>query len=449
MAQSWSPSSWQKKEALQMPQYEDKERLQKAKEQLSSVPPLVFAEEVRRLKRQLIQVERGEAFILQGGDCAEAFEDNKADNIRDTFKLMLQMALTLTWGAKMPIVKIARMAGQYAKPRSSDYEDVNGQNLPSYRGDIINGFEGTGESRMPDPQRMVEAYYRSATTLNLLRAFSQGGLANLQKVHRWNLDFLTDSPVAERFEKITDQLDQTLSFMEACGMNPDNVQQMTETDYYVSHEALLLHYEEALTRMDSMEGQWLNTSAHMLWIGERTRQQDGAHMEYASGVINPIGLKVGPTLEGDELARLLDKLNPENEEGKIILITRMGEDILKERLPSLIEYLKKEGRKGIWTCDPMHANTFKSSSGFKTRSVDTILNEVKAFFDIHKACGTHAGGVHFEMTGQNVTECIGGAKEVRDEDLYSRYHTACDPRLNAAQSLELAFILSESLSKNQ
>ncbi len=446
-SQSWSPSSWRQKPVLQIPAYQDQAALHDAEQQLLQVPPLVFAGEVRQLKRQLAKVSRGEAFLLQGGDCAESFDANKADNIRDTFKLMLQMAVTLTWGAKMPIVKVARMAGQYAKPRSSDYEEIDGKMLLSYRGDIINGFEATEEARAADPERMLRAYYQSTSTLNLLRAFSQGGLANLEKIHRWNLDFVQHQAVASQYEDLANKLDEALQFMQACGIHAENVQQLTETEYYVSHEALLLNYEQALTRQDSLSGSWLNTSAHMLWIGERTRQLDGGHVEYCSGIINPIGLKVGPTITADELCALLHKLNPNNEEGKIVLITRMGEERLKEHLPSLIEAVKKEGLHVIWTCDPMHANTFKASSGYKTRSFDKILSEVKAFFDIHKACGSHAGGVHFEMTGLNVTECIGGSIEVTEQDLSSRYHTACDPRLNAEQSLELAFILAEALAQ--
>ncbi len=443
----WSPASWRQKPVVQMPTYQDQAALKDVQQQLEQVPPLVFAGEVRQLKRQLAKVSNGQAFLLQGGDCAESFEANKADNIRDTFKLMLQMAVTLTWGAKMPVVKVARMAGQYAKPRSSDYEEVGGETLLSYRGDIINGFEATKDARNADPERMLRAYYQSTSTLNLLRAFSQGGLANLEKIHRWNLDFVKHQAVASKYEDLAGKLDEALQFMQACGIYAENVRQLTETEYYVSHEALLLNYEEALTRQDSLSGSWLNTSAHMLWIGERTRQLDGGHVEYCSGVINPIGLKVGPTITIDELCALLQKLNPDNEEGKIVLITRMGEERLHEHLPSLIERIKNEGQHVIWTCDPMHANTFKASSGYKTRSFDKILSEVKAFFDIHKACGTYAGGVHFEMTGLNVTECIGGSIEVTEQDLSSRYHTACDPRLNAEQSLELAFILAEALAQ--
>ncbi len=444
---SWNPHSWRGKKALQMPHYEDQSILEKVEKDLANVPPLVFAGEVRQLKRQLSKVAAGKAFLLQGGDCAESFEDNKADNIRDTFKLMLQMAVTLTWGAKMPIVKVARMAGQYAKPRSSDFEEINGVTLPSYRGDIVNGFAATMEDRRPDPTRMLQAYYQSASTLNLLRAFSQGGLANLEKVHRWNLDFVQQQAVSSKYEDLANKLNEAVQFMRACGIDAENVQQLTETEYYVSHEALLLNYEEALTRQDSLSGSWVNTAAHMLWIGERTRQLDGAHVEYCSGVINPIGMKVSNTLDSDELLQLLDKLNPENEEGKIVLITRMGETILREHLPKLIKAVEREGKNVVWTCDPMHANTFKSASGYKTRSFDKILDEVKAFFDVHHACGSHAGGVHFEMTGINVTECIGGSIEVTEQDLSSRYHTACDPRLNAEQSLELAFILAEALTK--
>ncbi len=449
MTKYWSPSSWRKCPIVQVPNYLDAEALKQAEDKLAEVPPLVFAGEVRQLKKHLAKVAEGKAFILQGGDCAEAFEDNKPDVIRDTFKLFLQMAVTLTWGAKMPIVKIGRMAGQYAKPRSSDTEVIDGIELPSYRGDIINGFEATNVARQPDPNRMVDAYYKAAATLNLLRAFSQGGFANLEKVHSWNLDFIKDPATSSRFAHISSRLDETLSFMRACGIHPNSVQQLKETDFYVSHEALLLPYEESLTRRDSLTNDWYNTSAHMVWIGERTRQLDHAHIEYCSGIANPVGMKVGPSLEGDELLQLVDKLNPTNEAGKIVLITRMGADKLKTQLPHLIQVLQQKGRHVVWTCDPMHANTFKSSTGYKTRSFDKILEEVQAFFDVHNQCGSHAGGVHFEMTGMDVTECIGGSHDVTEEDLHSRYHTACDPRLNARQSLELAFLLAQELEESR
>ncbi len=449
MTKYWSPSSWRDCPIVQVPTYPDEKSLKVTEEKLAQVPPLVFAGEVRQLKKQLAKVAKGKAFILQGGDCAEAFESNKPDIIRDTFKLFLQMAVTLTWGAKMPIIKVGRMAGQYAKPRSSDTEIIDGVELPSYRGDIINGFSPTQEERQPDPERMLEAYYKAASTLNLLRAFAQGGFANLEKVHRWNLDFVKDPATASRFSHIASRLDETLDFMRACGIRPGNVQQLTETEFYVSHEALLLSYEEGMTRKDSLTDDWYNTSAHMVWIGERTRQLDHAHIEYCSGIANPVGMKVGPTLGADELLQLVDKLNPENESGKLVLIARMGAKRLKEHLPSLIHKLQKEGRNVIWTCDPMHANTFKSSTGYKTRSFDKILEEVQAFFDVHSQCGSYAGGVHFEMTGMDVTECIGGSHDVTEEDLHSRYHTACDPRLNARQSLELAFLLAQELEESQ
>ncbi len=449
MTRHWSPSSWRNCPVVQMPNYSDTDGLKAVENKLKQVPPLVFAGEVRQLKKHLAQVAEGKAFILQGGDCAEAFEDNKPDVIRDTFRLFLQMAVTLTWGAKMPIVKIGRMAGQYAKPRSSDTELVDGVELPSYRGDIINGFEADAQARQPDHSRMLDAYYRAASTLNLLRAFAQGGFANLEKVHRWNLDFVHDPATSSRFAHIASRLDETLSFMRACGIHPNSVQQLKETDFYVSHEALLLPYEECLTRQDSLTCDWYNTSAHMVWIGERTRQLDHAHLEYCSGIANPIGLKVGPTLSEDELLQLVDKLNPKNEAGKLVLITRMGAKTLKNRLPQLICALQKEGRNVVWTCDPMHANTFKSSTGYKTRAFDKILEEVQAFFDVHNQCGSYAGGVHFEMTGLDVTECIGGSHDVTEEALHSRYHTACDPRLNARQSLELAFLLAQELEESR
>lgn len=447
MTNLWTPASWRQNPAVQMPTYPDKEALGKVEQNLAKVPPLVFAGEVRLLKKNLAKVSQGKAFILQGGDCAEAFDDIRPDNIRDTFKILLQMAVTLTWGAKMPIVKIGRMAGQFAKPRSADTEVVNGVELPSYRGDIINAFDFTSEARIPDPNRMLEGYYKSASTLNLLRAFAQGGFADLEKVHRWNVDFVRNPAISNRFENIAMRLDETFDFMRACGIDPQNVTQLQETEFYTSHEALLLNYEQALTRKDSLTGDWYDTSAHMLWIGERTRQIDHAHVEFCSGVQNPIGMKVSHALAPDDLLRLIDKINPQNEEGKMVLITRMGADNLRKHLPTLIKAVQKEGRNVAWICDPMHANTFKSSTGYKTRSFDNILGEVRAFFDVHNDMGTYAGGVHFEMTGTDVTECIGGSLEVTEEDLHSRYHTACDPRLNAQQSLELAFILAEELDE--
>jgi 3-deoxy-7-phosphoheptulonate synthase len=441
----WQKSDWRNKPRIQMPEYMDEAELKAVEAKLSSYPPLVFAGEARRLKAQLGAASRGEAFLLQGGDCAESFEQFSADGIRDTFKVMLQMAMVLTYGAKVPVVKVGRMAGQFAKPRSAPTETVNGVELPSYRGDIINELAFTSESRIPDPQKMLQAYTQAAATLNLLRAFSTGGYADVHQVHAWTLGF-TEGEKAETYRDMANRISDTLDFMRAAGVTSDKMHSLQTVDFYTSHESLLLEYEEALTRLDSTSGKWLAGSGHMIWIGDRTRQPDGAHVEFARGVQNPIGLKCGPTTTADDLKVLMEKLNPENEAGRLTLIARFGAGSIGEHLPRLIKAVKEEGANVLWTCDAMHGNTIKSSTGYKTRPFESVLREVREFFGVHKAEGTVPGGVHFEMTGQDVTECTGGVRAVTEEDLSSRYHTACDPRLNASQSLELAFLVAEELS---
>ena len=441
----WTPNSWRGKEAAQLPSYPDPAKLEWAEGIIRDMPPLVFAGEARRLKNKIAKVTAGEAFILQGGDCAESFNEFNANKIRDTFRVLLQMSVVMTFGGAMPIVKMGRMAGQFAKPRSDDNETRDGVTLPSYRGDIINKIEFTEEGRVPNPERMIRAYNQAAATLNLLRAFAQGGYADLHEVHRWNLDFVKDSPLAERYEAVANDIGKALTFMAACGITGDKVPSMRETDFHTCHEALLLPYEEAMTREDSTTGDWYDTSAHFLWIGARTQQTDGAQVEFVRGIHNPLGLKCPPNLDPSVLCSLIEKLNPENEPGRLSLITRMGHDKVQEKLPPLIRAVEENGFKVAWICDPMHGNTEKSSSGYKTRRFDNVLAEVKNFFAVHKAEGTHPGGVHFEMTGQDVTECVGGAYDVTEEDLSSRYHTACDPRLNANQSLELAFLVADEL----
>jgi 3-deoxy-7-phosphoheptulonate synthase len=413
--------------------------------ELGAYPPLVFAGEVRNLKKYLADVSEGKAFLLQGGDCAESFNEFGADNIRDMFKVLMQMAVVLTFAGSCPVVKVGRMAGQFAKPRSSDMETIDGISLPSYRGDIINNFEFTQEARIPDPSRMVRAYNQSAATLNLLRAFSRGGLADLHEVHRWNLGFVKESALGDRYQHMANRITETLAFMEACGITSENTPNIHQTALYTSHEALLLNYEEALTRQDSLTGDWYNCSAHMLWIGDRTRDVDGAHVEFLSGVKNPIGVKAGPTMHPDDLLRLCDALNPKNEAGRLNIIVRMGAEKIGAEFPELLRAIKREGRNVVWSIDPMHGNTVKASSNYKTRAFDSILAEVKRFFEIHKAEGTYAGGVHLEMTGKDVTECTGGAQAITEEGLGSRYETQCDPRLNADQALELAFLIADSL----
>jgi len=449
MANSWSPDSWRSKPALQMPNYPDAAALAVVEERLKVYPPLVFAGEARNLRRALAEAVEGKAFLLQGGDCAESFAEFHPDNIRDMFRVMLQMAVVLTYGAARPVIKVGRMAGQFAKPRSADMETIDGVSLPSYRGDMVNGMEFTAEQRTPDPARLEQAYNQSAATLNLLRAFAQGGYADLHKVHQWTLDFVDDSPSAERYRDLADRLAETLAFMAACGITAESTPQIRETGFYTSHEALLLNYEQAMTRVDSTSGDWYDTSAHMLWIGDRTRQLDGAHVEFLKGIANPVGVKAGPSMTTDDLIRLTDVLNPRNEPGRLTLIVRMGADKVEQLLPPLIRAIEAEGRKVVWACDPMHANTIKSSNGYKTRPVDRILQEVRSFFAVHHNEGTHAGGVHFEMTGQDVTECVGGGQAITEADLGARYHTHCDPRLNAKQSLELAFLLAESLKEER
>ena len=442
---NWTPNTWRNKEAQQLPVYPDPERLKWAEGILAGMPPLVFAGEARNLKSQLADVCAGKAFVLQGGDCAESFNEFGANKIRDTFRILLQMAVVMTFGGAMPIIKMGRMAGQFAKPRSEDFEERNGIRLPSYRGDIVNKLEFTEEGRIPDPERMIRAYNQSAATLNLLRAFAQGGYADLNQVHRWNLGFVKDSPLSERYDALANEIGRALRFMKACGITGDKVPSMRETDFYTCHEALLLPYEEAMTRVDSTTDQWYDTSAHFLWIGARTHQTDGAQIEFVKGIQNPIGMKCPPTLDPDTLLRLIDILNPDNEPGRLSLIARMGAGNVEEKLAPLVRAIRAEGREVAWICDPMHGNVEKSSTGFETRRFDNILQEVKEFFAVHKAEGTHPGGVHFEMTGQNVTECVGGAEDITEEDLSSRYHTACDPRLNANQSLELAFLVADEL----
>ncbi len=445
MTAKWAPDSWRAKPISQVPDYPDPARLEAVEKRLRGYPPLVFAGEARNLTAALGNVAEGKAFLLQGGDCAESFAEFNANNIRDTFRVLLQMAIVLTFGAACPVVKVGRMAGQFAKPRSAPTERVGDVELPSYRGDIVNGIDFEAAARVPDPERLAQSYNQSAATLNLLRAFAQGGFADLHKVHRWNMDFVAASPQGHRYAEMADRLTETLDFMAACGITSATTPQLRETEFYTSHEALLLPYEQALTRVDSLTGRCYDCSAHLLWVGDRTRQADGAHVEFVRGVENPLGLKCGPGLDPDELLRLIDILNPQNLPGRLTLIARMGHDRVEGKLPGLIRAVKRHGAKVVWSCDPMHGNTVKSASGYKTRPFDRILGEVKSFFAVHQAEGTYAGGVHFEMTGQNVTECIGGAQAITDEQLRDRYHTHCDPRLNASQALELAFLLAASL----
>ncbi|MDA0239622.1 MAG: 3-deoxy-7-phosphoheptulonate synthase class II [Proteobacteria bacterium] len=449
MATTWTPHSWRAKPIQQVPAYPDQAALEAAEKRLSGYPPLVFAGEARNLKRDLAKVAMGEAFLLQGGDCAESFAEFHPDNIRDSFRALLQMAVVLTFGAACPIVKVGRLAGQFAKPRSADTETIDGVELPSYRGDIINGIEFNEAARIPDPARMEQAYFQSAATLNLVRAFAQGGFADLHRVHQWNMGFVADSPLGARYQDLADRLDETLAFMAACGITADTTSQIRETEFFTSHEALLLPYEQAMTRVDSTSGDWYDTSAHMLWMGDRTRQLDAAHIEFMRGIANPLGCKVGPTTDPDYLIELIDVLNPENEAGRLTLISRMGADSVEEKLTPLVRKVKAEGRHVVWSCDPMHANTVKSGNGYKTRHFDQILKEVEGFFAVHRSEGTHPGGVHFELTGQDVTECVGGAHAITEADLSSRYHTHCDPRLNGRQALELAFLVAERLKEER
>ena len=445
MAERWTPESWRKKPALQMPEYPDPAALAEVERQLATFPPLVFAGEARNLRKQLARVAAGDAFLLQGGDCAESFAEHGANNIRDFFRVFLQMAVVLTYAAASPVVKLGRVAGQFAKPRTSPVEKRGGKELPVYRGDIVNGTEFTPEARIPDPRRQLEAYRQSAATLNLLRAFATGGYANLSNAHQWMLSFVKDSPQSKRYQELADHITEALGFMRACGVDPELHPELRLTDFFTSHEALLLGFEQALTRVDSTTGDWYCCSGHMVWIGDRTRQADHAHVEFCRGIKNPLGLKTGPSQKPDELMRLIDMLNPENEPGRLTLICRVGADKAGDLLPPLVRAVKREGRSVVWSCDPMHGNTISSASGYKTRPFDQILKEVRAFFQVHAAEGTHAGGVHLEMTGQNVTECTGGARAISDEDLNDRYHTVCDPRLNAEPSIELSFLLADLL----
>jgi 3-deoxy-7-phosphoheptulonate synthase len=445
MPNTWSPDTWRNRPIWQVPAYPDPQALRDAEARLRSYPPLVFAGEARRLKTALGHAVEGRAFVLQGGDCAESFADFTANNIRDTFRVLLQMAVVLTFGASVPVIKLGRMAGQYAKPRSSDVETVGDETLPSYRGDNINGAPFTAEARVPDPRRMETGYFHAASTLNLLRAFAGGGYADLHEVHRWNLGFVNRSPLVEQYRDLAVRIDETLAFMNAVGLTSVTTPQIRETDFYTSHEALLLPFEQALTRVDSTSGDWYACSAHFLWVGDRTRQPDGAHIEFLRGVKNPIGLKVGPSMAPDELVRLIDTLNPADEPGRLTLITRMGADKAARHLPPLLRAVARAGRRVVWLCDPMHGNTVSTASHVKTRSFEAILSEVRQFFDAHAAEGTVAGGVHVEMTGRDVTECVGGAHKLTEADLSGRYETFCDPRLNAEQSLELAFLIAEEL----
>lgn len=449
MKSSWTPQSWRNFPVMQVPEYPDAAKLANTEARLAGFPPLVFAGEARKLKRKLAKVAEGKGFLLQGGDCAESFAEHSADNIRDFFRVFLQMAVVLTFAGGQPVVKVGRIAGQFAKPRSSPTETIDGVEYPIYRGDIVNDSVATMEGRIPDPERQIMAYRQSAATLNLLRAFAQGGYANLEHVHKWTLGYLKDSPASEQYQELADRITETLGFMRACGITAETAPQLRSTDFFTSHEALLLGYEQALTRVDSTSGDWYATSGHMLWIGDRTRQPDHAHVEFARGVKNPIGLKCGPSLKPDELIKLIDILNPENEPGRLTLIARFGADKVDKHLPDLIRAVKREGRVVVWSCDPMHGNTIKSTSGYKTRPFDSILKEVRTFMAVHQAEGTHAGGIHVEMTGKDVTECTGGLRALRDEDLNDRYHTFCDPRLNAAQALELSFLVADELKKEQ
>ena len=444
MAKNWTPSSWRDLPIQQVPDYPDADALVATEARLKKFPPLVFAGEARRLQTALGRVADGQGFLLQGGDCAESFAEHEADNIRDFFRVFLQMAVVLTYGGQQPVVKVGRIAGQFAKPRSSNIEKKGDIELPSYRGDIINGIDFDEKSRIPDPERQIMAYRQSAATLNLLRAFAQGGYANLDNAHQWMLGFIKDSPQAERYQALADRISETMNFMKAIGITPESNPRLRETDFFTSHEALLLGYEEALTRTDSTSGDYYATSGHMIWIGDRTRQPDHAHVEFCRGIKNPIGLKCGPSLDPEELIRLIDILNPANEAGRLTLIARFGHEKVADHLPKLIRAVEREGQKVVWSCDPMHGNTI-SLNGYKTRPFERVLSEVESFFQIHRAEGTHPGGIHIEMTGKDVTECTGGARAISADDLSDRYHTHCDPRLNATQAVELAFLVAELL----
>ncbi len=446
MASNWTPDTWRAHEARHLPVYPDATALASVEATLGNYPPLVFAGEARALTAELAEVAAGRGFLLQGGDCAESFAEFHPNNIRDTFRVLLQMAVVLTFASKLPVIKVGRMAGQFAKPRSSPVETIDGVELPSYLGDNINGLEFNEATRRPNPERMVKAYSQAAATLNLLRAFAGGGYANLRQVHQWTLEHIGRSPWASKFAETADRISEALDFMQACGINPQTVPQLQGTQFFTSHEALLLPYEQAMTRQDSLTGGWYDTSAHMLWIGDRTRFEGSAHVEYLRGVGNPLGMKCGPSLAPDALLRLLDTLNPAREPGRMTLISRFGHDKVESGLPPLVRAVQREGHPVVWSCDPMHGNMVKADSGYKTRPFDRILAETRGFFAVHRAEGTHAGGIHIEMTGQDVTECVGGAVAITHEALGDRYHTHCDPRLNAAQSIELAFLLAEMLN---
>jgi 3-deoxy-7-phosphoheptulonate synthase len=447
-ADRWSPESWRNRPIAQVPDYPDAAALSEVERQLAGFPPLVFAGEARKLKRALAKVSAGEAFLLQGGDCAESFGEHSADNIRDFFRVFLQMAVVMTFAGSSPVVKVGRIAGQFAKPRSAPTEKKGDLELPSYRGDIVNDIAFTPEARIPDPRRQLEAYRQSAATLNLLRAFATGGYANLENAHRWMLGFVKDSPQSGRYQELADRITETLGFMRAIGLDPEAHQELRQTDIYTSHEALLLGYEQALTRIDSTTGDYYDVSGHMIWLGDRTRQPDHAHVEFARGVKNPIGLKCGPSLKPDGLIQLLDILNPANEPGRMTLICRFGSDKIAEHLAPLIRAVEREGRKVVWSTDPMHGNTI-TAAGYKTRPFDRIMSEIRSFFAIHRAEGTYAGGIHLEMTGKNVTECMGGARAITETDLSDSYDTSCDPRLNAEQSIEVAFLVAELLKEER
>ena len=449
MASNWNANSWRGAEARHLPVYPDMDKLRAVETTLTSFPPLVFAGEARALTADLAEVAAGRGFLLQGGDCAESFAEFHPNNIRDTFRVLLQMAVILTYASKQPVIKVGRMAGQFAKPRSAPMERQGDIELPSYLGDNINGIDFTPEQRIPDPDRMLRAYSQAAATLNLLRAFATGGYANLRQVHQWTLEHIGKSPWAAKFSEMADKIGEALDFMEACGVNPKTVPQLQGTNFFTSHEALLLGYEQALTRIDSTSGEWYDTSAHFLWIGDRTRDLSGAHVEFCRGIKNPLGLKCGPSIQADDLLRLIDALDPAREPGRITLITRFGHDKVEAGLPPLVRAITREGHPVVWSCDPMHGNVIKADNGYKTRPFDRILGEVKGFFAVHRAEGTHAGGIHIEMTGQDVTECTGGAIAISEAGLADRYHTHCDPRLNAAQSIELAFLLAEAINQER
>ncbi len=445
---NWKINSWKNYPVKHIPEYPDKKELDSVLGKLKNFPPLVFAGETRHLKSQLSEVVDGKAFLLQGGDCAESFAEFHPDNIRDTFKVILQMSLVLTYSASLPVIKLGRIAGQFSKPRSAPTEKQGEIELPSYLGDNINGIEFKKKSRLPDPKRLFKAYSQSASTLNLLRAFSHGGFADLKKVHTWNLGFIKKSPEAKKFKELEDKIADALAFMDACGINSDFNRRLKTVNFWTSHEALLLPFEETMTRVDSTTGEYHDTSAHFVWIGDRTRQLDGGHVEFCRGIENPIGIKCGPTLKAEDLIKLCRKLNPKNEKGKITLISRFGHENVSKFLPKLIRAIKKEGLNVIWSCDPMHGNTIKSTTGYKTRPFNNVVKEVKNVFACHQSEGSYAGGLHIEMTGQNVTECTGGAQKISDRDLSHRYHTHCDPRLNANQALEMAFLISDEIKKN-